>query len=102
MTATVPTLSREQIDSDYHIADRGLEMSEHGARARLAIGRLRSAALSALASRSGGVPDGYKLVPVEIARGKHRHVLEVWNRCMADCETLEMAWPKLVKAMEAK
>jgi hypothetical protein len=39
-------------------------------------------------------------VPVEIDRTKHRHVLDVWNQCMADCETLEMAWPKLVRAME--
>jgi hypothetical protein len=50
--------------------------------------------LSALASLS----DDSVRVPREIDRSKHRRVLEVWNQCMADCETLEMAWPKLVKA----
>jgi hypothetical protein len=97
MTATVPTLTREQI-ADW--ATHFKSMAQCGEITMEQWDELR--ALAALASRSGGVPDGYKLVPVEIARGKHRHVLEVWNRCMADCETLEMAWPKLVKAMEAK
>ena len=39
------------------------------------------------------------MVPVEIDCAKHRHVLDVWNECMMNCETLEMAWPKLVKAI---
>lgn len=38
-------------------------------------------------------------LPAEIDRTKHGKVLEVWNDCMANCETLEMTWPKLVKAM---
>jgi hypothetical protein len=38
-------------------------------------------------------------VPREIDREHHRRVLEVWNACMADHESLEMTWPKLVKAI---
>jgi hypothetical protein len=39
------------------------------------------------------------LVPREIDRQHHRHVLEIWNKCMANYESLEMVWPKLVEAM---
>lgn len=38
------------------------------------------------------------IVPREIDRAKHRHVLDVWNKCMENAETLEMTWPKLVAA----
>ena len=39
------------------------------------------------------------LVPMFIDRDKHEHVLLVWNECMAEHETLEMVWPKLVAAI---
>ena len=41
----------------------------------------------------------HTLVPTEIDREKHKHVLEVWSECLMNCETLEMVWPQLVKAM---
>ena len=40
-------------------------------------------------------------VPTEIDRSLHANVLSVWNDGLANCETLEMLWPKLVKAMLA-
>ena len=48
---------------------------------------------------SPAVPLGYRLVPEEIDRSKHGHVLLVWNDCMIEHETLEMTWPKLIEAM---
>lgn len=39
-------------------------------------------------------------VPVEIDRAKHAGVLAAWNECMANAETLEMTWPKLVRAAQ--
>jgi hypothetical protein len=41
------------------------------------------------------------LLPTEIDREKHRAALDVWNDCMMNAETLEMTWPKLVKAIAA-
>jgi hypothetical protein len=41
------------------------------------------------------------LVPTEIDREKHRAALDVWNDCMMNAETLEMTWPRLVKAFAA-
>ena len=40
----------------------------------------------------------WKLVPEEIDRATCRPMLDVWNRCMADCSTLETTWPQLVAA----
>ncbi len=54
------TLSREQIDDDYFIVDRGIAMSDDGVKARLAVGRLRKAALRALPepqARPDATPD---------------------------------------------
>ena len=38
----------------------------------------------------------WKLVPEEIDRATCRPMLDVWNRCMKNFETLEMTWPQLV------
>ena len=40
-----------------------------------------------------------RLVPVEIDREKHRHVLDVWNRSMEDMSSLDQTWPRLVEAI---
>lgn len=45
-----------------------------------------------------GEKDEKAVVPVEIDRAKHRHVLAVWNECMEECASLEMTWPRLVAA----
>ena len=53
-----------------------------------------------MTDKSNGSPaPRERLVPVEIDRTKHAHVLEVWNDCLMNCETLEMVWPQLVKAI---
>jgi hypothetical protein len=50
------------------------------------------------AGRDAAIPLGCAIVPKQINREHHRHVLDVWNECMANAETLEMTWPKLVAA----
>ena len=50
------------------------------------------------AALAAAQPEGV-VVPMEIDRSKHRKVLLVWNECMANHETLETTWPRLVDAM---
>lgn len=38
-------------------------------------------------------------VPRTIDRAAHRHVLDVWNDCMENAETLETTWRRLVEAL---
>jgi hypothetical protein len=64
-------------------------------------GKMLAADADVYASPAPAVPQGMKLVPVEIDREKHRAVLDAWNSCMANADTLESTWPKLVKAISA-
>ena len=58
--------------------------------------------LTALLEEAADALDGPGVVvPREIDRDKHRHVLDVWNNGLIECETLEMMWPKLVDAIAA-
>ena len=51
--------------------------------------------------RAASLPPTHVFVPKEINREIHRNLLDVWNDCMMNAETLEMTWPKLVKALAA-
>ncbi len=54
-----------------------------------------------LIQNAQSLPPTHMFVPKEINREIHRNLLDVWNDCMLNAETLEMTWPKLVKALAA-
>lgn len=64
--------------------------------------RMQAAADLIEKSLRSEIGQGMALVPREIDRMQHANVLGVWNDCMANYETLEMTWPKLVDAIAMK
>jgi hypothetical protein len=59
---------------------------------------IREALRVTIPPEPAAVPEGWTLVPVEIDRATCKPMLSVWNHCMEEAETLEMAWPLLVAA----